>query len=73
VWWTESDVVRQGNATNHIRAICDGSSLVLLVNGQRLATAEDSTFASGDIALTATSYEDELTEVRFDNLVVQQP
>ena len=71
--WTQSDVVRQGNATNHIRAICDGSSLALLVNGQRLATAEDSTFASGDIALTATSYEDESTEVHFDNLVVQQP
>jgi hypothetical protein len=71
--WTKSDVVRQGNATNHIRAICDGSSLALFVNGQRLATAEDSTFASGDIALTATSYEDEPTEVHFDNLVVQHP
>jgi hypothetical protein len=71
--WTKSDVVQQGNATNHIRAICDGSSLALFVNGQRLATAEDSTFASGDIALTATSYEDEPTEVQFDNLVVQQP
>jgi hypothetical protein len=73
VSWTQSDVVRQGNVTNRIRAICDGSSLALFVNGQRLATAEDDTFASGDIALTATSYEDELTEVRFDNLVVQQP
>jgi hypothetical protein len=61
------------NATNHIRSICDGSALALFVNGRRLATAEDSTFAKGDIALTATSYEDEPTEVHFDSLVVQRP
>ena len=71
--WAASDDVRQGNATNHIRVVCDGSTLVLFVNGQRLATTEDSTFASGDIALTATSYEDELTEINFDDLVVRKP
>ncbi|MEA3340093.1 MAG: LamG-like jellyroll fold domain-containing protein, partial [Chloroflexota bacterium] len=73
VEWAESDAIRQGNATNHIRAICDGSTLVLFVNGQRLATAEDSTFASGDIALTATTYEKDPSEVHFDNLVVNEP
>lgn len=73
VEWAESDAIHQGNATNHIRAICDGSTLTLFVNGQRLATAEDSTFASGDIALTATTFESEATEVHFDNLVVRRP
>jgi hypothetical protein len=29
--------------------------------------------AGGDIALTATSYEDEPTEIHFDNLVVRKP
>ncbi|MEE9617491.1 MAG: hypothetical protein V3T90_10880 [Anaerolineae bacterium] len=71
--WTRSDIIRQGNATNHIRAVCDGSTLALFVNGQRLATAEDDTFSGGDIALTATSYEDEPTEIHFDNLVVRRP
>ncbi|MDY6877587.1 MAG: LamG-like jellyroll fold domain-containing protein [Chloroflexota bacterium] len=71
--WTGSDVIRQGNATNHIRAVCEGSTLALFVNGQRLATAEDNTFSKGNIALTATSYEDEPTEIHFDNLVVRQP
>ncbi len=71
--WTESDIIRPGNATNHIRATCDGSTLALFVNGQRLATAEDDTFTSGDIALTTTSYEDEPTEIQFDNLVVREP
>jgi hypothetical protein len=71
--WTKSNVIRQGNATNHIRAVCDGSTLELFVNGQRLATAEDDTFTRGDIALTATTYEDEPTDVHFDNLVVRAP
>ena len=71
--WTTSDVIRQGNATNHIRAVCDGSTLTLFVNGQRLALIEDSTFTSGDIALTATTFEVESTEVHFDNLVVRKP
>ncbi len=73
VEWAESDAIRQGNASNHIRAICDGSTLTLFVNGQRLATAEDSAFASGDIALTATTYEADSSEVHFDNLVVTKP
>ena len=71
--WTESDVIQQGNATNRIRAVCDGSTLALFVNGHRLATAEDSTFTRGDIALSATSYEDVPTEVHFDNLTVRTP
>jgi S1-C subfamily serine protease len=70
VAWTASDVIRQGNATNHIRATCDGPALALFVNGRHLATAEDSTFVKGDIALTATSYEDEPAEVHFDNITV---
>jgi len=71
--WTKSDVIRQGEATNHIRVVCDDSTLVLFVNGRRLATAEDDAFSRGDIALTTTTYEDEPTEVHFDNLVVRQP
>jgi len=72
--FTESNAIRQGNnATNHIRAICKGSKLSLTVNGVLLAEVEDSEFTSGDIALTATSYESDPTEVRFDNLVVTAP
>jgi tRNA A-37 threonylcarbamoyl transferase component Bud32 len=71
--WTSSDVVRQGNASNHIRAICDGPNLVLIANGQELTRTTDTTFRSGDIGLTATSFEAEPTEVRFDNLRVTLP
>ena len=73
VEWTESNAIRQGNATNRIRAVCDGSRLALSVNGQQLATADDDTFTEGDIGLAATSYEDAPTEVHFDNLTVYAP
>lgn len=71
--FTESSAIRQGNTTNHIRAVCNGSKLSLYVNGQLVGEAEDSEFKSGDIALTATSYESTAVEVRFDNLVVTAP
>jgi hypothetical protein len=71
--WTESSAIRRGNATNHIRAICNGTTLELFVNGERMGSVEDSTFASGDIAFSATTYEAEMTEVHFDNLVVLRP
>ncbi len=71
--FTPSDVIRQGNATNHIRAVCKATHLVLFVNGEKVAEAEDATFAEGDIGLTATTYEDRPTEIHFDNLVVRRP
>ena len=71
--FTKSSAIRQGNTSNHIRAVCQGSKLSLTVNGVLLAEVEDSEFTGGDIALTATSYENTPTEVRFDNLVVTAP
>jgi|GEM_PF-621768 tRNA A-37 threonylcarbamoyl transferase component Bud32 len=73
VQWTASDVIHRGNSSNHIRAVCHGPQLVLIVNGQVLAQAEDTAYTSGDIALTATSFEAQPTEVRFDNLVATAP
>ncbi len=69
--WTTSSAIQEGNSTNRIRVVCNGSILSLYVNDQLLATAEDSTFAEGDISLTATTYEEEATEIHFDNLVVE--
>ncbi len=71
--WTASDVINQGNDTNHIRAVCDGTHLALIVNGEMLAEIDDSSYSEGDIALTATTFEDEGTEIHFDELVVLAP
>lgn len=71
--WTTSEAIRQGNATNHLRVVCDGADLALFVNGELVADATDTSFVEGDIALTATTYEDESTEVLFDNVLVTRP
>lgn len=71
--WEETSAVRQGNATNRLRAVCDGPTLTLFVNGQQVATIQDSSFRQGDLAFTATTYEDDPTEIHFDNLKVRNP
>jgi hypothetical protein len=71
--WTETSAIRQGNATNHIMAVCNGSSLELFVNGERMAGVEDSTYTSGDIGFTATTFENTMTEIHFDNVIVREP
>jgi hypothetical protein len=71
--WEESSAVHTGNASNHLRAVCSGSRLDLYINGQHALSQFDDTFGSGDVALTATSYESGPTEIHFDNLVVHQP
>lgn len=68
--WSDSSAIKRGNTTNHLKVICDEASLVLIVNGRQVASVRDSTYTSGDIALTATTYEEQATEIRFDNLVV---
>jgi hypothetical protein len=71
--WEESGDINQGNANNHIQASCIGSDLVLMVNGKTLASASDSDFPNGDIAMTATTYENQPVEVHFDNVAVTKP
>lgn len=73
VEWTESDKINIGNATNTLKVICQGSTLTFFVNGAQLAQTTDATYTTGDIALSATTYEADATEVHFDNLLVTQP
>jgi hypothetical protein len=71
--WTPTDAVNQGNATNHIEVSCIGPELSLSVNGQFLGSAQDTDYVTGDIAVTATTFEAEPTTVHFDNVVVRTP
>ena len=70
VEWATSPIVNQGNSTNHIRVICDGTYLALIVNGELLAEANDATYTGGDIAFVTGTLEPESTEIHYDNLVV---
>ncbi len=71
--WTRSDVIHTGNATNHIRAACQGSHLTLAVNGVTLAQVDNASYPSGTIGLIAATLGDQMTEIHFDNLVVSAP
>lgn len=73
VEWFESPLINLGNATNTIRVVCDGPELILFVNGAEAARATHTKFTRGDIALTATSYEEEPTRVLYDNIRVSVP
>ncbi|MFQ5921817.1 MAG: hypothetical protein ACE5M4_03155 [Anaerolineales bacterium] len=72
--WMFSTAINTGpGAKNHIRVSCVGDELELVVNGVTLATARDSTFQRGDVALVGATYESGGSRVLFDNLVLRQP
>ncbi|MEM5773505.1 MAG: family 16 glycoside hydrolase, partial [Anaerolineaceae bacterium] len=73
VEWTQSNKINTGNATNTIKVVCQGSTLTLYVNGSKLAETTDATYTTGDIALATTTYEDAVSEIHFDNILVTQP
>lgn len=66
-------VIRSGEATNHIRANCVGDTLSLHTNGELLAQAQDGEFATGDVGLIASTYDQAGTDMLFDNFVVRHP
>jgi hypothetical protein len=68
-----TDAVRQGDATNHLRAECVGSRLTLYVNGDMVAEAADSDFARGDVGLIAGTFDVPGTDIRFDDFQVFTP
>ncbi len=68
--WTNSQNVRKGDATNHLRADCVGDILSLYANGALLASVQDDNLASGKFALGAGTYDDGNVQINFDNLVV---
>jgi hypothetical protein len=71
--WEFTDAVVLGSNTNSLRAVCDGDNLQLFVNGTLTVSTTDDTFADGDIALAAITFEDEITEIHFTNLSVTSP
>ncbi len=71
--WTQAEAIHQGQATNVIEVICQGSTLTLLVNGQQLAQVEDDQFSHGDIGLYAGTFYEGGVEIHFDNLQVTEP
>jgi hypothetical protein len=68
-----SEAILKGSATNLIQAECVGNQLSLSVNGTTVNQVQSDKLTTGDVGLIAGSYEDEGTEVFFDNFVVKNP
>ncbi|HET8630995.1 MAG TPA: hypothetical protein VFL91_26545 [Thermomicrobiales bacterium] len=68
-----STAIRQGNATNHLRVDCVGSTFTLSANGQQLLTVQDADFGTGRVALIAGTFATPGLTVVFDNFVAMRP
>lgn len=69
--WTESSTIKTGQASNVIKVVCEGDTFTFFVNGERLDSHTDSSFASGDIGLFVGKFEEEGdVHINFDNLNV---
>ena len=65
-----SEAIKQGGETNQIQALCSGSELTLKVNGEELASVQDSDISSGGVGLISGSYDTPGVDILFDNFVV---
>lgn len=66
--------INTGDAKNHIQVDCIGDTLTLFVNGQQVATVQDTTFMEGGgVGLFAGTYDIPGTDIHFDNLIVTKP
>ena len=71
---TQSEHIDQGwDTVNSVRIECNGNRLTLSVNGHVLGSVTDSTFSSGQIGLTCTSWGGTFSQIAFDNLVISEP
>jgi hypothetical protein len=68
-----SEAIRNGDGTNLIQAVCDGSTLSLYVNNQLLDTQTDEEFKTGDVGLIAGTFGVAGVEVAFDDFRVKKP
>ena len=57
-------------AANRIGVLGRGPHFVLLANGEALATGADGSFAEGDLALAAGTYEEAGVDIAFDDLEI---
>lgn len=68
-----SDEINQGEGTNSIQADCIEDTLTLHVNDRQLSRVTDEDFPSGDVGLIAGTYDENGTDIHFDNFRVFEP
>jgi hypothetical protein len=71
--WQQSDEIEQFAESYELEVECaDDGTITLFVDGVEIASANDSTYTSGNIGLFAVSFDNVPVKVRFDDLVVTE-
>ena len=74
VEWGYSDFVLQNSQQPfRMSVVCDGDELSLSMNGRLLAEVNDSSFSSGYVGLSASTYVNPNLAVAYDNLEISAP
>jgi hypothetical protein len=68
-----TDALNAGDATNHVRGDCVGTTLTLYANGQQLSSVTDTSLTIGDVGVIVGTFDEPSVSVTFDNFVVYQP
>ena len=69
----DATAINPAEFSNMVGAECIGTTFTLYANGKKLVEVSDSGFASGNIGLIASTYEEPGTDILFDNLIVKLP
>ncbi|HVO68503.1 MAG TPA: hypothetical protein VMT24_00575 [Aggregatilineaceae bacterium] len=71
--WHQSGTIRQGRASNRIRAVCVDNTLAIYANGKFLGQVENADFRrAAQVGLVAGVTKGEAVSVAFDNLAVYE-
>jgi hypothetical protein len=68
-----SDLIRQGEQTNLIRADCVGDLLTFYINGSKTAEVRDTDFKDGDVGLIAGTFSSPGTDILFKQFRAMRP
>lgn len=68
--WLTSDAIQTFADTYDLVLECGDGELRLILDGQEIASVQDTTFPSGDVGLFLRAFEGTNNEVRFDDLAV---
>ena len=66
-------MIKTGQATNKIAAICQGNQLSLFINDSLVRTFKDNVLVTGQVGLSLASYFVFPVKVAFDNFIVSVP
>jgi hypothetical protein len=71
--WEQTDLIHQGNATNHLTIIANGSLFTFYINGDKLYEVTDTAIVAGSVGFQAVMLDSPgQTHIAFDNLIITE-